>query len=39
VCLGVEAGKSLFFDMETTLEIADRYGVAIVGLTKADLGG
>jgi len=39
VCLGVEAGKSLFFDMETTLEIADRYGVAIVGLTKDDLGG
>lgn len=32
-CLGVEAGKSLFFDLEATLELADRAGVAIVGLT------
>jgi len=39
VCLGVEAGKSLFFDMETTLEIADRHGVAIVGLTQSDIDG
>ncbi|OIO02344.1 MAG: hypothetical protein AUJ49_06340 [Desulfovibrionaceae bacterium CG1_02_65_16] len=36
--LGVEAGRSLFFDMEATVEAADRVGVAIVGLTQADIG-
>jgi len=38
-CLGVEAGKSLFFDLEATIAAADRAGIAIVGLTGADLGG
>jgi DUF1009 family protein len=36
-CLGVEAGKSLFFDLEDTVAAADRAGIAIVGLTEADL--
>ena len=31
-CLGVEAGKSLFFDLESTLAFADKAGIAIVGL-------
>ncbi|MDR3639772.1 MAG: UDP-2,3-diacylglucosamine diphosphatase LpxI [Humidesulfovibrio sp.] len=39
VCLGVEAGKSLFFDLEATVDAADRAGIAIVGLTQQDLGG
>lgn len=37
-CLGVEAGKSLFFDLEAAVHAADRAGIAIVGLTQADLG-
>ena len=37
-CLGVEAGKSLFFDLEAAVHAADRAGIAIVGLTPADLG-
>lgn len=32
-CLGVEAGKSLFFDRETAIEFADKAGIAVVGLT------
>lgn len=32
-CLGVEAGKSLFFDREAALEFADDHGIAIVGMT------
>lgn len=36
-CLGVEAGKSLFFDLEAAVAVADRAGIAIVGLTPADL--
>jgi UDP-2,3-diacylglucosamine hydrolase len=36
-CLGVEAGKSLFFDLEDTVAAADRAGITIVGLTEADL--
>lgn len=31
-CLGVQAGKSLFFDMEAAIELADRRGIAVVGL-------
>ncbi|OGR38964.1 MAG: hypothetical protein A2051_03340 [Desulfovibrionales bacterium GWA2_65_9] len=31
-CLGVEAGKSLFFDLESTVAFADKAGIAIVGL-------
>ena len=38
-CLGVEAGKSLFFDLEAAVAVADRAGIAIVGFTQADLGG
>ncbi|MHC1752300.1 LpxI family protein [Humidesulfovibrio sp.] len=36
-CLGVEAGKSLFFDLEAAVHAADKAGIAIVGLTPADL--
>ena len=32
-CLGVEAGKSLFFDREAAVEFADKAGIAVVGLT------
>lgn len=32
-CLGVEAGKSLFFDLEKAIEYADKHGISIVGLT------
>jgi len=31
-CLGVEAGKSLFFDIEATVHAANKRGIAIVGL-------
>jgi DUF1009 family protein len=37
-CLGVEAGKSLFFDLEATVDAADKAGVAIVGLAPGHLG-
>ena len=37
-CLGVEAGKSLFFDLEATVTAADKAGIAIVGLGPGDLG-
>lgn len=33
-CLGVEAGKSLFFDLDKSLEFADKNGICIVGLTQ-----
>ena len=33
-CLGVEAGKSLFFDSEQSMAYADKHGIAIVGLTQ-----
>jgi len=36
-CLGVEAGKSLFFDLEATIHAADKAEIAIVGLTPQDL--
>jgi len=39
LALGVEAGRSLFFDLEATIEAADRAGLTIVGLTRDDLGG
>jgi DUF1009 family protein len=32
-CLGVEAGKSLFFDREAALALADDAGIAVVGLS------
>ena len=34
ICLGVEAGKSLFFDREDSLDFADKAGISIVGLTS-----
>ncbi|MEW5774010.1 MAG: UDP-2,3-diacylglucosamine diphosphatase LpxI [Thermodesulfobacteriota bacterium] len=37
-CLGVEAGKSLFFDREAALDLAQTAGLAVVGLTPAVLG-
>ncbi|QGY41049.1 DUF1009 domain-containing protein [Pseudodesulfovibrio cashew] len=33
-CLGVEAGKSLFFDQEESIAFADKHGISIVGLTN-----
>ncbi|MBI9110552.1 LpxI family protein [Maridesulfovibrio ferrireducens] len=33
-CLGVEAGKSLFFDLDKSIEFADNNGICIVGLTS-----
>lgn len=33
-CLGVEAGKSLFFDRDKTLRFADENGIAIVGIDE-----
>jgi len=35
-CLGVEAHKSLFFDLEATVACADKAGIAIVGLEAQD---
>lgn len=32
-CLGVEAGKSLFFDREKTIQFADDNGISIVGIS------
>ncbi|MHC1700643.1 MAG: LpxI family protein [Humidesulfovibrio sp.] len=37
-CLGVEAGKSLFFDLESTVAFADKAGIALVGLDQTELG-
>ncbi len=38
-CLGVEANRSLFFDRDEAIALADRSGIAIIGLTseKMDL--
>ncbi|WP_027722382.1 LpxI family protein [Maridesulfovibrio zosterae] len=33
-CLGVEAGKSLFFDLDKAIKFADKHGISIVGLTS-----
>lgn len=33
-CLGVEAGKSLFFDLDASVKFADKHGITIVGLTQ-----
>ncbi|NDV28496.1 LpxI family protein [Desulfovibrio sp. JC010] len=33
-CLGVEAGKSLFFDLDESVKFADKHGITIVGLTE-----
>lgn len=33
-CLGVEAGKSLFFDLDKAVDFADKNGISIVGLTE-----
>lgn len=32
-CLGVEAGRSLFFDRDAALAFAEKNGIAVVGLT------
>jgi hypothetical protein len=32
-CLGVEAGKSLFFDMDRAVKFADDSGISVVGLS------
>ncbi|MUM78121.1 DUF1009 domain-containing protein [Pseudodesulfovibrio sp. F-1] len=33
-CLGIEGGKSLFFDREAAVALADKAGIAIVGLSS-----
>ncbi|WP_320008836.1 UDP-2,3-diacylglucosamine diphosphatase LpxI domain-containing protein [Maridesulfovibrio sp.] len=33
-CLGVEAGKSLFFDLDESIQFAEKHGITIVGLTQ-----
>ena len=38
-CLGVEAGKSLFFDLKESMALADGEGVCVVGLSDAFLDG
>ncbi|WP_285905885.1 LpxI family protein [Pseudodesulfovibrio pelocollis] len=37
-CLGIEAGKSLFFDRDVALAQADTAGIAIVGLSSDQFG-
>ncbi len=34
-CLAVEAGRSLFFDREDAIRLADRYSITIIGLNLA----
>lgn len=38
-CIGLEAHKSIFFDREEAIELADKHGVSVVGLTPELLGG
>ncbi len=38
IALGVEAGQSLFFDREQALAVADRAGIAVVGISGDFLG-
>jgi DUF1009 family protein len=37
-CLGLEAHRSLFFDREKALALADEAGIAVVGVTAGMLG-
>ncbi|MFH1915294.1 MAG: UDP-2,3-diacylglucosamine diphosphatase LpxI [Pseudomonadota bacterium] len=37
-CLGIEAGKSLFFDRDAAVALADKAGIAIVGLSSDQFG-
>jgi UDP-2,3-diacylglucosamine hydrolase len=34
-CLAVEAGKSLFFDREASIALADSYGICVVGVDSS----
>ena len=36
-CLGVEAGRSLLFDREKTLALAEEHGIAVVGLSEGEV--
>lgn len=36
-CIGIEAGKSLFFDLEEAIALADAHGISIVGLTPEEM--
>ncbi|NJB68878.1 hypothetical protein GGQ74_002551 [Desulfobaculum xiamenense] len=38
-CLGIEAGKSLFFDLAEAVELAERHDIRIIGLTPEEMGG
>lgn len=35
-CLGYEAGKTLFFDLEESLRLADQHGLCLVGLNDPE---
>lgn len=37
VCFGIEAGKSLLFDQEEAVRLADKHGIAIVGLSESSM--
>lgn len=37
-CIGIEANKSIFFDREEAIELANKHGLKIVGLTPELLG-
>lgn len=36
-CLAYEAGKTLFFDQAASIDLANRHGLAIIGVTPEDL--
>ncbi len=37
LCLAYEAGKTLFFDRDEAVKLADKHGIAIVGVEEKDL--
>lgn len=36
-CLAYEAGKSIFFDLDESIRLAERNGICLIGLTEKDL--
>lgn len=36
-CLAYEAGKTLFFDRDESIRLADKHGIAIIGITPEDI--
>ena len=37
-CLGFEAGKTLFFDLDESIRLADSANICLIGLTQEDIG-